>query len=118
MRVREALARSSAIRVIIPVLLLVPILGIAIIWVVRSGCCPYGEWRPKFSSVMRTVLAPVDTTHLPLEVAPLAQELNRLLARLDSAFIAQRAFIADAAHELRSPLTAVRLQLQLLDPRA
>ncbi len=41
--------------------------------------------------------------------------MNRLLARLDSAFIAQRAFIADAAHELRSPLTAVRLQLQLLD---
>ncbi|MEJ1963890.1 MAG: histidine kinase dimerization/phospho-acceptor domain-containing protein [Gammaproteobacteria bacterium] len=43
------------------------------------------------------------------------QELNRLLARLDRAFSIQRAFIADAAHELRSPLTAVRLQLQLLD---
>jgi signal transduction histidine kinase len=48
-------------------------------------------------------------------VAPLVQELNRLLVRLDRAFSAQRAFIADAAHELRSPLTAVRLQLQLLD---
>src|SRR6202035_5456955 len=46
---------------------------------------------------------------------PLAAELNRLLARLNEAFAAQRAFIADAAHELRSPLTALRLQLQLLD---
>jgi len=52
---------------------------------------------------------------LPQEIEPLAAELNRLLARLDEAFAAQRAFIADAAHELRSPLTALRLQLQLLD---
>jgi signal transduction histidine kinase len=47
-------------------------------------------------------------------VAPLVGELNRLLARLAEAIDAQRAFVADAAHELRSPLTALRLQLQLL----
>ncbi len=114
-RVREALARSSAIRVIIPVLLLVPILGIAIVWVVRTGLLPLQRVATEVQRRDENSLAPVDTTHLPPEVAPLAQELNRLLARLDSAFIAQRAFIADAAHELRSPLTAVRLQLQLLD---
>ena len=114
-RVREALARSSAIRVIIPILLLVPILGIAIIWVVRGGLQPLQRVATEVQSRDVNSLAPVDTTHLPLEVAPLVLELNRLLARLDSAFIAQRAFIADAAHELRSPLTAVRLQLQLLD---
>jgi two-component system OmpR family sensor kinase/two-component system sensor histidine kinase QseC len=43
------------------------------------------------------------------------EQLNGLLQRLDEAFATQRSFIADAAHELRSPLTAVRLQLQLLD---
>jgi two-component system OmpR family sensor kinase/two-component system sensor histidine kinase QseC len=60
-------------------------------------------------------LAPVSAQHMPTEVAPLVRELNRLLARLAAAFAAQRAFTADAAHELRSPLTALRLQLQLLE---
>ena len=60
-------------------------------------------------------LAPIAAAPLPQEVAPLVEELNRLLARLQAAFQTQRAFVADAAHELRSPLTAVRLQLQLLD---
>jgi signal transduction histidine kinase len=52
---------------------------------------------------------------LPREIEPLVSELNRLLERLQRSFSAQRAFISDAAHELRSPLTALRLQLQLLD---
>jgi signal transduction histidine kinase len=60
-------------------------------------------------------LAPLGTKNLPLEIEPLVSELNRLLDRLQRAFSTQRAFISDAAHELRSPLTALRLQLQLLD---
>jgi two-component system OmpR family sensor kinase/two-component system sensor histidine kinase QseC len=60
-------------------------------------------------------LAPLGSANLPLEIEPLVGELNRLLSRLHEAFGAQRAFISDAAHELRSPLTALRLQLQLLD---
>jgi signal transduction histidine kinase len=60
-------------------------------------------------------LRPLGSDNLPREIEPLVGELNRLLARLQDAFAAQRAFISDAAHELRSPLTALRLQLQLLD---
>jgi two-component system OmpR family sensor kinase/two-component system sensor histidine kinase QseC len=51
---------------------------------------------------------------LPDEVAPVVQSLNALLQRLERSLGAQRAFVADAAHELRSPLTALKLQLQLL----
>jgi len=51
---------------------------------------------------------------LPDEVAPLVGALNALLQRLSSSRDAQRAFVSDAAHELRSPLTALKLQLQLL----
>jgi signal transduction histidine kinase len=114
-RIQQAIARSSAIRVAIPVLLLVPILGIAIVLVVQGGLRPLQRVAGEVKRREVNTLTPVETVSLPDEVAPLVHELNRLLARVDTALTAQRAFIADAAHELRSPLTAVRLQIQLLD---
>jgi two-component system OmpR family sensor kinase/two-component system sensor histidine kinase QseC len=59
-------------------------------------------------------LQPLPTSGLPDEVSPLVSALNGLLQRLGDALGAQRAFVADAAHELRSPLTALKLQMQLL----
>ena len=115
LRIQQSIARASAIRVAIPVLLLVPILGTAIVLVVRRGLRPLQRVADEVKRRQVSSLTPVETDKLPDEVLPLAHELNRLLARVDSAFSNQRAFIADAAHELRSPLTAVRLQLQLLD---
>jgi signal transduction histidine kinase len=67
-------------------------------------------------------LSPLPAEGLPDEVRPLVGSLNALLRRLQSAFDAQRAFVADAAHELRSPLTALKLQVQMMrraaDPAA
>ncbi len=114
-RVREQLARGAALRVVIPLLLLLPVLGAAIVGVVRSGMLPLQRIAIEVQHRDVHSLAPIAVTSLPREVAPLVLELNRLLIRLHSAFHAQRAFVADAAHELRSPLTAVRLDLQLLD---
>ncbi len=114
-RVRERLAGGAALRVVIPLLLLLPVLGAAIVGVVRSGLLPLQRIAIEVQRRDVHSLAPITVTSLPREVAPLVLELNRLLIRLHSAFAAQRAFIADAAHELRSPLTAVRLDLQLLD---
>ncbi|MGO9038722.1 MAG: ATP-binding protein [Steroidobacteraceae bacterium] len=114
-RVREQLAGGAALRVVIPLLLLLPVLGAAIVGVVRSGLLPLQRIAIEVQRRGVHSLTPIAVTSLPREVAPLVLELNRLLIRLHSAFEAQRAFIADAAHELRSPLTAVRLDLQLLD---
>jgi two-component system OmpR family sensor kinase/two-component system sensor histidine kinase QseC len=59
-------------------------------------------------------LEPLPEAGLPAEVAPLVTALNALLLRVQGSFEAQRAFVADAAHELRSPLTALKLQIELL----
>lgn len=114
-RVREELARGAALRVVLPLLLLLPLLGAAAAGVVGSGLRPLRRVAGEVQRRDAHSLAPITAAGLPQEVAPLVNELNRLLSRLNSAFQAQRAFVADAAHELRSPLTALSLELQLLD---
>jgi len=114
-KVREALARAAAERVVIPLLLLLPIMIGAVAWIVSRGLLPLRFVAAEVQRRDARSLAPLGTDRLPSEIEPLVSELNRLLERLQRAFSAQRAFIADAAHELRSPLTALRLQLQLLD---
>lgn len=114
-RVREALARAAALRVVIPLLLLLPVMVSFVAWIVGRGLLPLQHVTAEVQRRDVRSLAPLTGVNLPLEIAPLVDELNRLLERLQQSFAAQRAFIADAAHELRSPLTALRLQLQLLD---
>ncbi len=114
-RVRENLARAAAARVVIPLILLLPIMVGAVAWIVSRGLLPLRFVTTEVQRRDVSTLAPLGTKNLPLEIEPLVSELNRLLDRLQRAFSTQRAFISDAAHELRSPLTALRLQLQLLD---
>jgi len=109
------LARAAAERVVIPLIFLLPIMIGAVAWIVRRGLDPLRFVAAEVQRRDARTLAPLGTDHLPREIEPLVNELNRLLERLRQAFAAQRAFISDAAHELRSPLTALRLQLQLLD---
>jgi two-component system, OmpR family, sensor kinase len=112
--VRERLAGQAALRVALPLLLLLPLMAAAIVWIVGRSLLPLRRVITEVQQRDIHGLSPIETPRLPLEVAPLISELNRLLTRLAEAFDAQRAFVADAAHELRSPLTALRLQLQLL----
>jgi two-component system OmpR family sensor kinase/two-component system sensor histidine kinase QseC len=113
--VREGLARAAAERVVIPLILLLPIMIVAVAWIVRRGLMPLQYVAAEVQRRDVHSLRPLGAGDLPREIEPLVRELNRLLGRLQEAFAAQRAFISDAAHELRSPLTALRLQLQLLD---
>jgi signal transduction histidine kinase len=114
-QVRERLARAAALRVVVPLILLLPVMIAFVTWIVRRALLPLRDVTAEVQRRDERSLAPLATDRLPQEIQPLAAELNRLLARLHEAFENQRAFIADAAHELRSPLTVLRLQLQLLD---
>jgi len=114
MQARRQLAQDIALRTVIPLLLLVPVLGVAILWIVGRGLLPLRRLAAEVDARSASALEPVKDTPVPEEVQPLVQALNQLLARLDRSLTTQRAFVADAAHELRTPLTAIRLQTQLL----
>lgn len=114
-RVRERLARAAAWRIVIPLILLLPVMIAFVAWTVGRGLLPLRRLTADVQRRDARSLAPLGGEHFPTEIAPLVAELNRLLERLRRSFALQREFTADAAHELRSPLTALRLQLQLLD---
>jgi len=81
---------------------------------VRKLFRPIAELSREVDQRSEQDLHPVDDQHLPLEVRPFAVAINRLLARVDQSMASQRRFVADAAHELRSPLTALSLQAERL----
>ncbi|WP_151639110.1 ATP-binding protein [Noviherbaspirillum aerium] len=112
---RREVAADTALRTIKPLLLLFPFLG-ALVWLtVSAGLLPIGRVAREVQARDADSLAPIGAGKLPEEIRPLTDALNDLLARLDQALHAQRAFVADAAHELRSPLTALKLQIQLAE---
>ncbi len=98
---------------LLPLVVLVIVLGLLIRAAVGRALAPLEQVRAEIGQRGVTSLHELDAGGMPDEVAPLVMALNDLLLRLDQAMMAQRRFIADAAHELRSPLTAVKLQAQI-----
>ncbi len=115
MRVRDRLAAHSAWRTLTPFLILLPVLGALIWWLVGRGLRPLGQLAQSVQARTPDSLDALATNDVPEEVQPLVNSLNDLLSRLKASLDAQRAFVADAAHELRTPLTALQLQMQLLE---
>jgi two-component system OmpR family sensor kinase/two-component system sensor histidine kinase QseC len=113
--IRNAQSRAAALSVVVPMLVLLSLLAVAIAAVVGSSLAPLRRLALEVQRRDVHSLTPLAAGRLPEEIAPVVEQINGLLRRLDAAFAVQRSFIADAAHELRSPLTAVRLQLQLLE---
>ena len=111
--VRESLALRLALRTLWPLGVLLPLTVALVLFVVTRGLAPIRSLSSMLSTRSLDALEPVRFPgRVPVEVLPLIDALNDLLARLNAASSAQRTFVADAAHELRSPLTALKLQLQ------
>lgn len=112
MAVRRSMARTLALRTLAPLALMAPLLVLAVWWGVSRSLAPVERVRGQLAQRRADDLSPVSDAQLPDEVQPLVSELNLLFERVQRAFDAQQHFVADAAHELRSPLAALRLQLQ------
>jgi len=114
MGARQARARALAVRAMLPMALIAPLLMLILWWVIRHSLTPLERTRQQVATREADDLSPLNEAGLPDEVRPLVQELNLLFGRVHAAFDAQKSFVANAAHELRSPLTALKLQAQAL----
>ena len=112
--IRRRLAAKAAFSSVTPLLLLAPFIAAAAWWLTGLALRPLRRVAADVRSRDAQSLEPLPAAGLPDEVAPLVSALNALLERLGRSLQAQQAFVADAAHELRSPLTALKLQLRLL----
>jgi two-component system OmpR family sensor kinase len=111
---RRDRARRLALQAMVPVALLAPLLMAAAWWIIQRALAPLEGMRKQVADRPPEDLSPLAESGVPREVLPLVQELNQMFGRVDAAFASQRHFVADAAHELRSPLTALKLQAQAL----
>jgi two-component system OmpR family sensor kinase len=113
MALRAERSAEIAFRNTFPYAILLP-LTLLLAWLaVGVGLRPLERLAAELRARSPDSLTPLALDHLPGEIRPLVGNLNDLLLRLEHALRAQRSFIADAAHELRSPMTALRLQLEL-----
>ena len=113
--VRSEMARNSGLRTLLPLLALIPLLLLISRRLVRAGMAPVRALAEKADAQRENHLAALPVAQVPDEVAPFVHAINRLLERINRLMETQRRFIADAAHELRSPLTALSLQAQNLE---
>lgn len=111
---RAHLAAGRALGVIAPVVVLL-IVSSLILWVVVEMVSrAIGDIARQAARQDEYNIAELPLSHVPREITPLIVSFNSLLARLRDAFTTQRRFVQDAAHELRTPIAAIGLQLETL----
>lgn len=119
---RQQMAGESAAKIASPLVLLVLAVGGLLVYSLRRGLRPLDRAARDIAARSAASLEAIPLAEVPRELSPVVASTNELMERLSQAFTAQRRFLADAAHELRTPMTALRLQLQLLqrsdDPAA
>jgi two-component system OmpR family sensor kinase len=118
MGARQHRAQAMAWRAVWPIAAAAPLLMLAVWAVIGLSLRPVERARRQLAQRQAHDLSPIDEQGLPTEVQPLVHELNALFARVQAAFEAQKSFVADAAHELRSPLAALSLQAQSIKAAA
>jgi two-component system sensor histidine kinase TctE len=110
---RHTLTNEILAVMLLSQLLLIGTAGALIWYGVGRGLGPLDRLRGDILRRSHQDLSPLETSHVPAEVAPLVKALNELFGRLDRAVAGQNRFIADAAHQLRTPLAGLKTQAEL-----
>ncbi|MFD1709937.1 two-component sensor histidine kinase [Ottowia sp. GY511] len=98
---------------LVPLLLALPLLAAGVIWSVRQALRPLRELSTSVATRRPQALAALPEAQAPPEVRPLVRALNGLFGRMTEVLASERRFTSDAAHELRTPIAAIRMQAQV-----
>jgi two-component system, OmpR family, sensor histidine kinase TctE len=97
----------------VPQFIILP-LAVLLVWLALvRGIRPLSELEQRIRARKPDDLSPIDDQHVPQEVAPLVSSINDLLGRLKSSLSNQKRFLADAAHQLKTPLAGLRMQAEM-----
>ena len=110
---RTDFARQLLLRMVLPQALLVLITGGMVWYAVGRGLAPLSALRREIQNRSHRDLSALPESQAPQEVQPLIHAMNDLLSRLSKALAAQQRFIADAAHQLRTPIAGLKTQTEL-----
>ncbi|HZY15303.1 MAG TPA: sensor histidine kinase N-terminal domain-containing protein [Ramlibacter sp.] len=110
---RTRLAWENVANVLVPQLLLVVMATLVVWFGVSRGLRPLQRLRSAVSDRSHRDLSAIPTDRVPGEVRPLVDEVNELMARLGRTFDFQNRFVADAAHQLKTPVSGLKAQIEL-----
>jgi two-component system sensor histidine kinase TctE len=109
---RQQWARSIVFKVLLPNLVLITLAAFAVNWAVRRALKPLLDLKEAVERRSPRDLSAIDEQASPDEVRPLVQSLNRLFGLFNVQAESQRRFVADAAHQLRTPLAGLQAQVE------
>jgi two-component system sensor histidine kinase TctE len=110
---RAQLANEIIKGVILPQFIVLPVV-LALVWfALARGLSPLAQLQERIRARPPDDLSPIESGQVPEEISPLVGSLNEMLARLSSSIAMQKRFIADAAHQMKTPLAGMRMQSEL-----
>ena len=115
---RQEVSHEIVFHLLIPVLVSLPVLGILLALAIGRGLRPLNRLAGEVGARDPDRLEPIGLGHAPKEVRPLLNQLNALFERIKTSLENERRFTADASHELRTPIAAIRTQAQVAQAAA